>query len=48
MPGIIENIATAALGPGKSANTMKYHGMLGHVPKATTRATAKYYDISVR
>ena len=46
-PRIAENIATAALGPGKSVNTMKYHDMLGHVSEAITRATARYYDIKL-
>jgi hypothetical protein len=47
MPRVDENIATAALGPGKSVGMMEYHDMLGHVSKATTKATARYYDIKL-
>jgi hypothetical protein len=47
IPRIDENIATAALGPGKSVGMMEYHDLLGHVSKATTKATGCYYYIKL-
>jgi hypothetical protein len=48
MPRIDENIAIAALGPGKSVGMMEYHDMLCHVSEATTKATSRYYDIKLK
>jgi flavoprotein len=36
-----DNIAAPALSPGKGADIMKFHDMLGHVSESTTKKTAR-------